>query len=62
MDSIETFLSDLIVKALKKSAPNLTADDTAKVTKAVQDFVTTGMDVAAVYFAIRNAKAATATK
>jgi hypothetical protein len=60
MDSIETFFSDLIIKALHKSAPTLSADDDAKVTKAVQDFVTTGMDVAAVYFAIRNTKTTSA--
>ena len=56
MDSIESFITDLIIKALHKSAPKLTADDDAKVTKTVTDFVTAGMDVVAVYFAIRNAK------
>ncbi len=57
MDAIESFFADLIIKALHKSAPALTAADDAKITKAVNDFVTTGMDLTAVYFALRNAKA-----
>jgi hypothetical protein len=58
MDAIEQYVTDAIVKALNKSAPALSAADDAKVTKTVQDFVTTGMDVAAVYFALRAAKTA----
>jgi hypothetical protein len=58
MDSLESFFTDLILKALHKSAPSLSPDDDAKVTKAVTDFVTTAMDLTAVYFAIRNAKTA----
>lgn len=57
MDSIEQFLSDLVLKAVHKAAPTLATDDDAKVTKAVADFVATTMDLAAVYFAIRAAKA-----
>jgi hypothetical protein len=56
MDAIESFITSAIIKALHKSTPTLTADDDAKVTKAVADFVTTTMDLVAVYFAIRNAK------
>jgi hypothetical protein len=56
MDAIESFITSAIIKALHKSTPTLTADDDAKVTKAVADFVTTTMDLIAVYFAIRNAK------
>jgi hypothetical protein len=56
MDSLESFVADLILKAVHKSAPTLTPADDAKVTKTVADFVTTGMDLIAVYFAIRNAK------
>ena len=56
MDSIESFVAELILKAVHKSAPTLTPADDAKVTKTVADFVTTGMDLVAVYFAIRNAK------
>ncbi len=56
MNQIESFITAAIIKALHKSAPGLTADDDAKVTKAVGDFVTTTMDLVAVYFAIRNAK------
>jgi hypothetical protein len=56
MDAIESFITSTIIKALHKSTPTLTADDDAKVTKAVADFVTTTMDLIAVFFAIRNAK------
>ena len=56
MDNIETFLADLILKALHKSAPALTPADDAKVTKTVADFVTAATDLLAVYFALRNAK------
>jgi hypothetical protein len=56
MNSIESFFTKLIVQALHKSSPGLTAEDDAKVTKAVSDFVTTAMDLAAVYFALRAAK------
>jgi hypothetical protein len=56
MNSIETWIADLIVKALHKSSPGMTAADDATVTKAVTDFVTTGMDLASVYFALRAAK------
>jgi hypothetical protein len=56
MDAIETLIANLIIKALHKSAPKLTTDDDAKINKAVTDFVTAGMDVVAIYFAIRNAK------
>jgi hypothetical protein len=55
MDMIETFIASTLIKALHKSTPALTADDDAKVTKAVTDFVTTSMDLIAIYFAIRNA-------
>ncbi len=58
MDVIEQYVTDAILKALHKQAPALSAADDAKVTKAVQDFVTTGMDLAAVYFALRAAKGA----
>ena len=58
MDSIESFVSDLLIKVLHKTAPQMSADDDAKVTKTVQDFVTAGMDLTAVYFALRAAKAA----
>jgi hypothetical protein len=56
MDSIESFVAELIIKALHKSAPTLTPEDDAKVTKTVADFVTAGMDLVAIYFAVRNAK------
>ncbi len=56
MDKFETYLADLILKALHKSAPALTPADDAKVTKTVTDFVNAGMDLVAVYFAIRNAR------
>ncbi len=56
MDVIEQYVTDLINKALHKQVPALSADDDAKVTKAVQDFVTVSMDLAAVYFALRAAK------
>jgi hypothetical protein len=56
MDMIESFIANAIIKALHKSAPGLTPDDDAKVTKAVTDFVTTSMDMVAIYFAVRNAK------
>jgi hypothetical protein len=59
MDSIENFVSELLVKVLHKSAPGMSIEDDAKVTKAVQDFVITAMDLSAVYFALRNAKTAT---
>ncbi len=59
MDVIEQYVTDLITKALHKQAPGLSAADDAKVNKAVTDFVTTGMDLAAVYFALRAAKPAT---
>ena len=62
MDVIEQYITDLITKALHKEAPALSAADDAKVSKAVQDFVTTGMDLAAVYFALRAAKTAAAPK
>jgi hypothetical protein len=58
MNAIEQYVTDVILKALHKQAPALSAADDAKVTKAVTDFVTTGMDLAAVYFALRAAKAA----
>jgi hypothetical protein len=58
MDSLEQLITAYLIKAAHKSAPALTADDDAKVTKAVQDFVTTAMDLAAVFFALRAAKAA----
>jgi hypothetical protein len=56
MDTVETYVANLILKALHKSAPALTPADDAKVTRTVADFVTAGMDLVAVYFAIRNAK------
>ena len=56
MDAIEQYMVALITSALHKQAPALSAADDAKVSKAVQDFVTTGMDLAAVYFALRAAK------
>jgi len=62
MDAIEQYVTTVITAALHKQAPALSAADDAKVTKAVQDFVTTGMDLAAVYFALRAAKAATSAK
>ena len=61
MDSIETFIASLIVKAVQKSVPTLSADDIAKVNKAVADFTTTAMDLAAVYFVLRNAGATKTT-
>ena len=60
MDAIESFLSDFIVRTLHKSVPTLTPDDDAKVQKAISDLVSTAMDLAGVYFAIRNARAAAA--
>jgi hypothetical protein len=57
MDTIESFIADLILKAIHKAVPNLQPADDAKVTKVVADFVTTGMDLASVYFALRAAKA-----
>ena len=57
MDTIESFISDLILKAIHKAVPNLQHADDEKVKKVVADFVTTGMDLAAVYFALRAAKA-----
>jgi hypothetical protein len=56
MDMIETYIANAIIKALHSSHPTLTADDDAKVTKAVTDFVTTTMDLVGVYFTVRNAK------
>jgi hypothetical protein len=56
MDTIESFISDLILKAIHKAVPNLQPADDEKVKKVVADFVTTGMDLAAVYFALRAAK------
>jgi len=56
MDQFESLIADFILKVLHKSAPALTPADDAKVTKTVADFVTAGMDLVAVYFAIRNAK------
>jgi hypothetical protein len=56
MDSIENFVSELLIKALHKTAPQMSADDDAKVTKSVQDFVITAMDLTAVYFVLRAAK------
>ena len=56
MDNVESFITGLILKSLHKSAPALTPADDAKVTKTVADFVTAGMDLVAVYFAIRNAR------
>jgi len=56
MDAIESYIAALIISALHKSAPTLTPDEDAKVTKTVADFVTAGMDVVAIYFAVRNAK------
>ena len=58
MDAFESFLSEFVLKALTKSFPNLSADDQAKVTQATSDFVTTGMDLAAVYLALRASKTA----
>jgi len=62
MDAIEQYVTTLITAALHKQAPALSAADDAKVSKAVQDFVTTGMDLTAVYFALRAAKTAAAAK
>ena len=62
MDTIEAFVASLIVKAVQKSVPTLSADDIAKVNKAVADFTTTAMDLAAVYFILRTASAAKTTK
>lgn len=56
MDTIENFIADLVLKAVHKSVPNLQPADDAKVKKVVADFVTTGMDLAAVFFALRAAK------
>jgi hypothetical protein len=56
MDSIETFVTNLILKALHRAAPNLSPDDDAKITKAVQEFVTTAVDLAAVCIAVRKAR------
>ncbi len=58
MDSIENFITELLIKTLHKTAPQMSPDDDAKVTKAVQDFVITAMDLTAVYFALRAAKKA----
>jgi hypothetical protein len=56
MDHIETFIADLILKALHKTAPGMSPEDDTKVTQSVADFVTAGMDLAAIYFAVRNAR------
>jgi len=56
MDQFESLIADFIIKVLHKSAPALTPADDAKITKTVADFVTAGMDLVAIYFAIRNAK------
>jgi hypothetical protein len=56
MDSFESFITELLIKALHKTSPQMSPDDDAKVTKSVQDFVTTTMDLTAVYFALRAAK------
>jgi hypothetical protein len=61
MDSIETFISQFVLSALAKSFPSLSSDDQGKVTKAVTDFVSTAMDLAAVYLALRASKSSTAT-
>jgi len=61
MDNVEQFITSLILKAIHKSAPAMQPDDDAKVSKAVQDFVTVAMDLVAVFFAIRAAHAAPAT-
>ena len=58
MDAIEQYVATVITKALHSQAPALSTADDAKINKAVTDFVTTGMDLAAVYFALRAAKAA----
>jgi hypothetical protein len=60
MDSIETFVSQFVLSALAKGFPNLSTDDQAKVAKAVQDFVSTAMDLAAVYLALRASKSTAA--
>src|SRR5258708_4083712 len=56
MDSVESFLSQLLIKILHKSAPALSPEDDAKVTKAVQDFITTTMDLTAIYFALKKSQ------
>jgi len=56
MDKVESFIADLIIKALHKTAPGMSPDDDAKVTQSVADFVTAGMDLVAIYFAVRNAR------
>ena len=62
MDAIEQYVAAVLTKALHAQAPALSAADDAKINKAVVDFVTTGMDLAAVYFALRAAKATPAAK
>lgn len=56
MDALEQYVADLITRALHKQVPALSPADDAKVAKAVQDFVSTAMDLTAVYFALRAAK------
>ncbi len=56
MDIIEQHVADQISKALKSKAPALSAFDNAKIDKAAANFVTTAMDLAAVYFALRAAR------
>jgi hypothetical protein len=54
MQTLETFIAELIVKALHKTAPYMSADDDAKVIATVADFVTAASDLVAVYVALRN--------
>ena len=56
MDSLESFLSNFLLKTLLHSHPNLSADDQAKIQKTVADLVTSATDLAAIYFLLRNAK------
>ena len=56
MDALEQYVADLITKALHKQVPAMSPADDAKVAKAVEDFVSTAMDLTAIYFALRAAK------
>lgn len=58
MNAIENFVSDLLLKAVRKSVPALAPTDDAKVRKLVSDLVTIAVDATAVFFAIRAASQA----
>ncbi len=56
MNQIEPYIAQLIISVLHKSAPAMTVDDDAKVTKTVTDFVAAALDLVGIYFTLRNAR------